>query len=126
MPLKAPADAGAFSLLTYNVAGLPDAISPSHPATNMPLIGPLFELLRRGAGPRKFDLPRGAFWLDVATLIVRSKRWVLRCLGMVLAMLKNLLPFGKCTVSAGLILTAMSWTRATASPKKDGPLVRWL
>ena len=41
VPLKAPADAGAFSLLTYNVAGLPDAISPSHPATNMPLISPL-------------------------------------------------------------------------------------
>lgn len=37
----APADAGTFSLLTYNVAGLPDAISPSHPATNMPLISPL-------------------------------------------------------------------------------------
>lgn len=35
------ADAGTFSLLTYNVAGLPDAISPSHPATNMPLISPL-------------------------------------------------------------------------------------
>lgn len=35
------ADAGSFSLLTYNVAGLPDAISPSHPATNMPLISPL-------------------------------------------------------------------------------------
>jgi endonuclease/exonuclease/phosphatase family metal-dependent hydrolase len=37
----APAEAGTFNLLTYNVAGLPDAISPSHPATNMPLISPL-------------------------------------------------------------------------------------
>jgi hypothetical protein len=40
------ADAGAhvsesFSLLTYNVAGLPEGISASHPAKNTPLIGPL-------------------------------------------------------------------------------------
>lgn len=34
-------DAGKFALLTYNVAGLPDAISPSRPATNTPLISPL-------------------------------------------------------------------------------------
>lgn len=32
---------GRFRLLTYNVAGLPDLVSPSHPATNMPLISPL-------------------------------------------------------------------------------------
>jgi endonuclease/exonuclease/phosphatase family metal-dependent hydrolase len=41
LDVPAPADAGTFRLLTYNVAGLPDAISPSHPATNMPLISPL-------------------------------------------------------------------------------------
>lgn len=39
--LPPPAETGSFRLLTYNVAGLPDAISPSHPATNMPLISPL-------------------------------------------------------------------------------------
>lgn len=32
---------GSFRLLTYNVAGLPDGISMSHPSVNMPLIGKL-------------------------------------------------------------------------------------
>ncbi len=32
---------GAFDLLTYNVAGLPEGISGSHPATNTGLIAPL-------------------------------------------------------------------------------------
>lgn len=31
---------GSFTLLTYNVAGLPEGMSGSHPATNTPLIGP--------------------------------------------------------------------------------------
>lgn len=31
--------AGHFSVVTYNVAGLPEGISESHPATNLPLIG---------------------------------------------------------------------------------------
>ncbi|MBI2374912.1 MAG: endonuclease/exonuclease/phosphatase family protein [Deltaproteobacteria bacterium] len=33
--------AGSFSLLTYNVAGLPEGISGSHPEHNTPLMGPL-------------------------------------------------------------------------------------
>jgi hypothetical protein len=33
--------AGEFLALSYNVAGLPEGLSGSHPATNMPLIGPL-------------------------------------------------------------------------------------
>jgi hypothetical protein len=32
---------GDFLALTYNVAGLPEGISGSHPETNTPLIGPL-------------------------------------------------------------------------------------
>jgi hypothetical protein len=32
---------GSFRLLTYNVAGLPEGISASHPLTNLPLIGKL-------------------------------------------------------------------------------------
>ncbi len=32
---------GDFDALTYNVAGLPEGISSSHPATHSPLIGPL-------------------------------------------------------------------------------------
>lgn len=32
---------GEFSLLTYNVAGLPQGISPSNPEKNIPLISPL-------------------------------------------------------------------------------------
>lgn len=41
--LLAAAPAGALTLdvLTYNVAGLPEGISGSHPATNHPLISPL-------------------------------------------------------------------------------------
>ncbi|MET8770774.1 jacalin-like lectin [Streptomyces sp. NPDC004658] len=31
---------GSFSVLTYNVAGLPEGLSSSHPATNTPLISP--------------------------------------------------------------------------------------
>jgi len=31
---------GSFSALTYNVAGLPEGLSSSHPATNTPLISP--------------------------------------------------------------------------------------
>ncbi|MEU6665500.1 jacalin-like lectin [Streptomyces sp. NPDC046727] len=34
------ADSGSFSVLTYNVAGLPEGLSSSHPATNTPLISP--------------------------------------------------------------------------------------
>ncbi|WP_153544164.1 jacalin-like lectin [Streptomyces sp. RB17] len=34
------ADSGTFSVLTYNVAGLPEGLSSSHPATNTPLISP--------------------------------------------------------------------------------------
>jgi len=40
VPMPASAE-GRFRLLTYNVAGLPDLVSPSHPATNMALISPL-------------------------------------------------------------------------------------
>ncbi|MCR9160695.1 MAG: hypothetical protein NXI35_08445 [bacterium] len=36
-----PADPGSFTLLTYNVAGLPQGISSSDPETNMPQISPL-------------------------------------------------------------------------------------
>jgi len=31
--------AGRFSVITYNVAGLPEGLSESHPAANLPLIG---------------------------------------------------------------------------------------
>ncbi|GGS67854.1 hypothetical protein GCM10010206_32840 [Streptomyces cinerochromogenes] len=34
------AESGGFSVLTYNVAGLPEGLSSSHPATNTPLISP--------------------------------------------------------------------------------------
>lgn len=34
------AAAGTFSVLTYNVAGLPEGLSSSHPATNQPQISP--------------------------------------------------------------------------------------
>lgn len=34
-------NSGSFSLLSYNVAGLPDAISGSNPRVNIPLISPL-------------------------------------------------------------------------------------
>ncbi|GHE01269.1 jacalin-like lectin [Streptomyces alanosinicus] len=34
------ADSGTFTVLTYNVAGLPEGLSSSHPATNTPLISP--------------------------------------------------------------------------------------
>jgi hypothetical protein len=34
---------GHFSLLTYNVAGLPQAFSPSNPRANIPLMSPLFD-----------------------------------------------------------------------------------
>lgn len=36
-----PAPSGEFLALSYNVAGLPEGISGSHPATNTPLIAPL-------------------------------------------------------------------------------------
>ncbi|MFJ9160129.1 jacalin-like lectin [Streptomyces griseoviridis] len=35
-----PAATGTFDVLTYNVAGLPEGLSSSHPATNTPLISP--------------------------------------------------------------------------------------
>ncbi|MEV7434783.1 jacalin-like lectin [Streptomyces griseoviridis] len=35
-----PAVTGTFDVLTYNVAGLPEGLSSSHPATNTPLISP--------------------------------------------------------------------------------------
>jgi endonuclease/exonuclease/phosphatase family metal-dependent hydrolase len=35
---------GRFTLLTYNVAGLPQLVSPSEPAVNVPLISPLLNL----------------------------------------------------------------------------------
>src|SRR4051794_2341820 len=34
------ADSGTFTVLTYNVAGLPEGLSSSHPATDTPLISP--------------------------------------------------------------------------------------
>ncbi|MEV5170093.1 jacalin-like lectin [Streptomyces flaveolus] len=34
------AESGSFSVLTYNVAGLPEGLSSSHPATNTPQISP--------------------------------------------------------------------------------------
>ncbi|MCZ0986173.1 jacalin-like lectin [Streptomyces diastatochromogenes] len=34
------APSGTFNVLTYNVAGLPEGLSSSHPATNTPLISP--------------------------------------------------------------------------------------
>ncbi len=40
-PTKAGPTAGSFSLLTYNVAGLPQGISPGNPEANMPIIGRL-------------------------------------------------------------------------------------
>ncbi|MCX5424574.1 jacalin-like lectin [Streptomyces sp. NBC_00078] len=36
----AAATTGSFNVLTYNVAGLPEGLSSSHPATNTPLISP--------------------------------------------------------------------------------------
>jgi len=39
LPLSAAA--GTFSVLTYNVAGLPEGLSGSHPATNHPQVSPL-------------------------------------------------------------------------------------
>ncbi|WP_327667462.1 jacalin-like lectin [Streptomyces sp. NBC_00485] len=36
----ASATTGSFNVLTYNVAGLPEGLSSSHPATNTPLISP--------------------------------------------------------------------------------------
>ena len=39
--LAAPAGAGTLSVLTYNVAGLPEGISGSTPSVNTPLISPL-------------------------------------------------------------------------------------
>jgi hypothetical protein len=36
-----PESSGEFLALTYNVAGLPEGISGSHPATNTPIISPL-------------------------------------------------------------------------------------
>ena len=39
-----PAKQGRFTLLTYNVAGLPQLVSPSWPAVNVPLISPLLNL----------------------------------------------------------------------------------
>lgn len=38
---KATGVAGRFSLLTYNVAGLPQLVSPSTPRVNIPLVSPL-------------------------------------------------------------------------------------
>ncbi|MDP4502601.1 jacalin-like lectin [Nonomuraea turcica] len=38
-PLPAHAASGTFSLLSYNIAGLPDVISGGDPATNTPIIG---------------------------------------------------------------------------------------
>src|SRR5690242_9383558 len=35
----APATSGTFSVLTYNVAGLPEGLSSGHPATNTKPIG---------------------------------------------------------------------------------------
>lgn len=34
---------GGFSMLSYNVAGLPEVLSGSNPSVNMPLIGPLLD-----------------------------------------------------------------------------------
>ena len=39
----APQRTGSFTALTYNVAGLPEGLSGSHPATNSPLISPLLD-----------------------------------------------------------------------------------
>jgi hypothetical protein len=43
VPVRASpySDSGRFSLLTYNVAGLPEVVSGSHPATNIAFISPL-------------------------------------------------------------------------------------
>jgi hypothetical protein len=38
---RPPARTGSFTALSYNVAGLPEALSGSEPATNSPLISPL-------------------------------------------------------------------------------------
>jgi Endonuclease/Exonuclease/phosphatase family len=40
-PLFAPTTRGKLRLVTYNVAGLPEGISRSHPRSNLPLIGKL-------------------------------------------------------------------------------------
>lgn len=40
-PTQAGGASGTFSLLTYNVAGLPQGISPSNPEANMPVISGL-------------------------------------------------------------------------------------
>jgi protocatechuate 3,4-dioxygenase beta subunit len=40
-PASAEGETGTFRALTYNVAGLPEGISGSHPAVNTPLISPL-------------------------------------------------------------------------------------
>ncbi len=39
-PIAAEQTSGEFTLLTYNVAGLPQGISPSNPKKNIPLISP--------------------------------------------------------------------------------------
>ena len=39
-PASAAATTGSFNVLTYNVAGLPEGLSSSHPETNTPLISP--------------------------------------------------------------------------------------
>ncbi|MCL1125956.1 jacalin-like lectin [Shewanella surugensis] len=40
LPMSLAASEGSFTLLTYNVAGLPDLISGSNPAVNTPLMSP--------------------------------------------------------------------------------------
>jgi endonuclease/exonuclease/phosphatase family metal-dependent hydrolase len=70
---------GRFTLLTYNVAGLPQLVSPSEPAVNIPLISPLLnhydvalvqedfsyhhELERQAKHPFRTDTMRGSLAL---------------------------------------------------------------
>ena len=72
----APASSGSFTALTYNVAGLPEQLSGSDPATNSPLISPLLNdydvvllqedwvdvLAQHGARPEGFEaVPRTGY-----------------------------------------------------------------
>ena len=53
-------DEGEFSLLSYNVAGLPQEISPEHPAEHIPLISPLLNEYDVVLTQEDFDWWQGA------------------------------------------------------------------
>ena len=57
-PTATAAQHGAFELVTYNVAGLPEGISQSHPLTNLPLIGGLLNKYDIALVQEDFAYPR--------------------------------------------------------------------